>query len=326
MRSNEEQTKLILEKYENHKTEKRKHIKDISAAFSVALCLVLAVYASVFVQEKKQKAFWDKLSGNIVVYSDVEVTQTSEQANQTENGVYIPEIRIEPVEENVMADMLAMVKYNDRIYVGHYLWDYPMEFSEHKNLLGEYVGTGNNKITCWSDEKDYEGQFASNTPYDFYTVKGYDPVFRLAAVMDFEDGKEIMFFDCLNGIWLHTGADLYEDLLHITDNYTSVLYQLHNDWDYGKGNYKQLDTVSAEDISAFIETLKTSEFVDLSDTELASAIFNGKQAHLFFQMQDGTTLGIRLFEGGYVGFTGTSARAYVYMPGEIFDVIFNATT
>ena len=325
MRSNEEQTKLILEKYENHKTEKRKHIKDISAAFSVALCLVLAVYASVFVQEKKQKAFWDKLSGNIVVYSDVEVTQTSEQANQTESGVYIPAIKIEPVEENVMADMVAMVVYNGRVYVGAYQWDNPMPYIENAVLLGEYVGTGNNKITCWSDEKDYEGQFASNTPYDFYTVNGYDPVFRLAAVMDFEDGKEIMFFDCLNGIWLHTGADLYENLLHITGNYNTVLYQLHEDWDYGKGNYKTLSAVSEEDIAAFVEALKKGPFVDFSeDIESRNKLYDGRQAHLFFQMHDGTTVGMRLLEGGYVSFRGTSA--YVYMPGEIFDVIFNATT
>ena len=53
------------------------------------------------------------------------------------------------------------------------------------------------------------------------------------------------------------------------------------------------------------------------------AIYN-ERLILFFQMNDGTTVGMRLLEGGYVSFRGTSA--YVYMPGEIFDVIFNATT
>ncbi|MBE6812940.1 MAG: hypothetical protein E7523_08660 [Ruminococcaceae bacterium] len=323
MRSNEEQTKLILEKYENHKTKKRKKTKIITACISVAACLV-SVFGIGSIMQHEPDLPPD--NNNFPVNTQLQTTEKESNSATAESGVYIPEIKIEPVEENVMADMLAMVKYNDRIYVGHYLWDHPMEYNEHKDLLGEYVGTGNNKITCWSDEKDYEGQFASNTPYNFYTVKGYDPVFRLAAVMHLENGSFIEFFDCLNGIWLQTGTDLYEDLLHITDNYTSVLYQLHNDWDYGKGNYKQLDTVTDSDIKAFIETLKASEFVDLTDTASAHEIYNGKQAHLFFQMHDGTTLGIRLFEGGYVEFAGTSARAYVYMPGEIFDVIFNATT
>ncbi|MBR3954898.1 MAG: hypothetical protein IKJ63_05460 [Clostridia bacterium] len=324
MRSNEEQTKLILEKYEQNKKESKKLIRSVTFAISSVLCVVLVFCAAYYLP------YSDEQLDYINPDNTDQATQQSENnsANEnsaSENGVYIPAIEIGPVDENVMADMVAMVVYNSRVYVGAYQWDNPMPYIENAELLGEYVGTGNNKITCWSDEKDYEGQFASNTPYNFYTVKGYDPVFRLAAVMDFEDGKEIMFFDCLNGIWLHTGADLYENLLHITGNYNTVLYQLHEDWDYGKGNYKTLSAVSEEDIAAFVEALKTGPFVDFSeDIESRNRLYDGRQAHLFFQMNDGTTVGMRLLEGGYVSFRGTSA--YVYMPGEIFDVIFNATT
>ncbi len=322
MRSNEEQTKRILEKYEQHKIEKKRKTKVITACFSVCICLVAAFGIGSALQGTPD-LLPDNNDNPVGMQAQVN-GQTSEVAT-TESGIYIPKIEIEPVDENVMADMVAMVVYNGRVYVGAYQWDNPMPYIENAELLGEYVGTGNNKITCWSDEKDYEGQFASNTPYDFYTVKGYDPVFRLAAVMDFEDGKEIMFFDCLNGIWLHTGADLYENLLHITGNYNTVLYQLHEDWDYGKGNYKTLSAVSEEDIAAFVEALKTGPFVDFSeDIESRNRLYDGRQAHLFYQMNDGTTVGMRLLEGGYVSFRGTSA--YVYMPGEIFDLIFNATT
>lgn len=324
MRSNEEQTKLILKKYEQHKKESKKLIRSVTFAISSVLCVVLVFCAAYYLPYSDEQ--FDYINPD----NTDQATQQSENnsANEnsaSENGVYIPAIEIEPVDENVMADMVAMVVYNSRVYVGAYQWDNPMPYIENAELLGEYVGTGNNKITCWSDEKDYEGQFASNTPYDFYTVKGYDPVFRLAAVMDFEDGKEIMFFDCLNGIWLYTGADLYENLLHITGNYNTVLYQLHEDWDYGKGNYKTLSAVSQEDIAAFVEALKTGPFIDFSeDIESRNMLYDGRQAHLFFQMNDGTTVGMRLLEGGYVSFRGTSA--YVYMPGKIFDVIFNATT
>ncbi len=324
MRSNEEQTKLILEKYEQNKKESKKLIRSVTFAISSVLCVVLVFCTAYYLP------YSDEQLDYINPDNTDQATQQSENnsANEnsaSENGVYIPAIEIGPVAENVMADMVAMVVYNSRVYVGAYQWDNPMPYIENAELLGEYVGTGNNKITCWSDEKDYEGQFASNTPYDFYTVKGYDPVFRLAAVMDFEDGKEIMFFDCLNGIWLHTGADLYENLLHITGNYNTVLYQLHEDWDYGKGNYKTLSAVSEEDIAAFVEALKTGPFVDFSeDIESRNRLYDGRQAHLFFQMNDATTVGMRLLEGGYVSFRGTSA--YVYMPGEIFDVILNAAT
>ncbi len=321
MRSNEEQTNLILEKYEQHKADKRKKAKIITSCISVAVCLVSGVGLGSIMQKEPDLP---PDNNDFPVQSQVQTTQDTSEA-ESQAGVYIPKIEIGPVDENVMADMVAMVVYNSRVYVGAYQWDNPMPYIENTELLGEYVGTGNNKITCWSDEKDYEGQFASNTPYDFYTVKGYDPVFRLAAVMDFEDGKEIMFFDCLNGIWLDTGADLYENLLHITGNYSSVLYQLHADWDYGKGNYKILSAVSQEDIAAFVEALKAGRFVDFSeDIESRNRLYDGRQAHLFFQMNDGTTVGMRLLEGGYVSFRGTSA--YVYMPGVIFDLIFNAAT
>lgn len=321
MRSNEEQAKLILEKYEQHKADKRKKAKIITSCISVAVCLVSGVGLGSIVQKEPDLP---PDNNDLPVQSQVQTTQGTSEA-EPQDGVYIPKIEIGPVDENVMADMVAMVVYNSRVYVGAYQWDNPMPYIENAELLGEYVGTGNNKITCWSDEKDYEGQFASNTPYDFYTVKGYDPVFRLAAVMDFEDGTEIMFFDCLNGIWLDTGADLYENLLHITGNYNTVLYQLHEDWDYGKGNYKTLSAVSKEDIAAFVEALKAGTFVDFSeDIEARNRLYDGRQAHLFFQMNDGTTVGMRLLEGGYVSFRGTSA--YVYMPGEIFDVILDAAT
>lgn len=326
MRSNEEQTRLILQKYEQHKKNNHKKAKVISLCVSLTACLMLVL--GIAAVQQKQPDFSDENNDFPVGTQNQSSEDEGQAASDPQLGVYLPQIVIEPVENNVAADMIAMVIYNGRVYAGHNVWDlYTLEYNETTaSLLGEYVGTGNGKITCWSDESDYEGQFASNTNYDFYTVNGYDPAFRLAAIAEFTDGTYIEFFDCLNGIWLQTGADLYEDLLHLSGNFDTVLYQLHNDWDYAKGNYKTLDNVSQNELQAFIDTLYQSEFVDLSDTEPAHSIFDGKQAHIFFRMKDGTSLGIRLFEGGYVGFPGTSARVYVYMPGQIFNTVFAATT
>ncbi len=335
MRSNEEQTRLILELYAKKTAERQKKRKRFAVAFSLVLCVAVSAW---FLTDYVQNTLYvpiqeqnDHSDPTDLQENDTQnATQYSEyQSSVSPKGVYIPAIEVEVNEdENVMIDMLAMVIYNDRVYVGEYLWEpYTLEYEASKNLLGEYLGTGNGKISCFSPQSEYTGQFTSNTTYDFYTLNGYDPSFRLAAVMEFTDGTYIGLFDSLNGIYLATGADLYEDLLHLSENYASVTYQLHDDWNYNKGNYKSLDTVSEEDIRAFIDTLNVSGFVDLSESSDPNRLYNNdKQAHLFFKMQDGTTVGIRLFESGYVGFKGINARVYVYMPGEIFDRIFEAAT
>ncbi len=340
MRSNEEQTRLILEKYTAQTVKKQKRKKQAAVVLTVCLCITAFAWLvadsdrNLFVPVEStpnQNDCSGSLEADPTTAQSVQdpTADTAYQSSSSKKGIYIPPIAIpETDDENVVMDMLAMVTYNGRIYVGESVWDpYTLAYNDtNKALLGEYVGTGNGKITCWSDESDYEGNFASNTTWDFYTVNGYDPDFRLAAVMHFSDGSYIDLFDCLNGIYLNKGADLYGTLLHLSGNYGSVFYQLHDDWDYSKGNYKTLDGVTQEELQAFIDKLYESPFTDLSDTEMSSAIFNRKQAHIFFGMHDGTTLGIRLFEGGYVGFTGMAGRVYVYMPSAEFDAVFAAAT
>ncbi len=192
--------------------------------------------------------------------------------------------------------------------------------------MGEYIGTGNGKINCFSKESDYEGQFESNTTYDFYSVNGYNTDFRLAAICNFADGTYIQLFDCLNGITLYKGSDLFRDRLHLAENYTSVQYQYHDDWNYAQNVYHDLYDCSEEDIRLFLQTLYDSDFFELPNTENGESIYDRKQAHLYFKMKDGTTVRLRLFEGGLVSFAGSPASVYVKMPDEVFDKIFQSTT
>ena len=47
------------------------------------------------------------------------------------------------------------------------------------------------------------------------------------------------------------------------------------------------------------------------------------QGHLFFHMSDGTTVELRLIEGGYVGYQGLGWY-FVKMPGAAFDAVLAA--
>ena len=260
--------------------------------------------------------------------NDFPLGTVTEPQPEAQSGVYIPKIELPEAKSGVEIDMLGtVVDKNGRIFL---CYNYGEPFSlayeaSAEQVLGEYVGTGDGSIGEWGWEADPENQnpLQSSIIEDFYTVKGYDSDFRLAGVASFDNGERtIFFYDSLNDITLTTGADLFETRLHLKDNFTSVTYQLHDDWDYGKQNFQTL-SVDNETMLIFLDTLYASEFVDLYDTPLQSEIYNQKQAHLYFTLQDGSTVGLQLFEDGYIGYAGYSG-AYVYMPGEIFDTVFEA--
>ena len=48
------------------------------------------------------------------------------------------------------------------------------------------------------------------------------------------------------------------------------------------------------------------------------------EAHLCLELADGTAVPLRLFENGCVKYDGSAARVCVYMPGAIFDAVFEA--
>ena len=50
------------------------------------------------------------------------------------------------------------------------------------------------------------------------------------------------------------------------------------------------------------------------------------EAHLYFELADGTTVPLRLFENGCVMYGGSAVRVCAYMPGAIFDEVFASCT
>lgn len=63
-------------------------------------------------------------------------------------------------------------------------------------------------------------------------------------------------------------------------------------------------------MTAFIETLNAAKFVPMADVPLEegeTSIYDDKEIyHLYFLMENGMTVHLRLFEGGYVSFQGLS--------------------
>ncbi len=183
--------------------------------------------------------------------------------------------------------------------------------------MGEKLGRAKGTIDEWSSQKDYEKEFASTYTGDIHRVKGYDEDFRLCCIEKFqEDGEEttfIVFLECLNGIDLFRGRDLFEERLHMKGHIQKVQYQRHEDWNEGVKKYYDLENLSDASLDEFIDELYKGGFEDVSQTapefyeELTDISDDGgkrKPAHLVVLMQDGSMIKLWIYENGYVAYEG----------------------
>lgn len=210
-------------------------------------------------------------------------------------GVTIDKMQISLPEANVVADMIAFFIYNGKSYVSY-------EKLENDSLKGKYIGTATGSIDEWTSPDDYI-DFSGSTGGDIYSVNGYDEDFILC--IDNKDGTVTTYINN-NGITLTYGYELFRNRLNLKENYATVTYQTRNDWYYGTGEPTEFNNKQAVD--DFIDELYSSRFMYTSDIPLeneGSSIYDEKEIyHLFFKMENGTTVHLRLFNGGYVMFAG----------------------
>lgn len=236
------------------------------------------------------------------------------------DGVYIPPLELPETGSDVAACMTAFVIYSDRIYSeSQTLSSAEADFG---GLLGDYLFTASGNIDEWSGTGDYVDGSGS-VGGDVYTVKGYDSSFRLCIPS--EDGELLQLFDCLNGITLSAGAELYGERLRLAESWTALEYQTHGDWNAGENRFLKPE-LTGEQIAAFLDELYAADFErwdagsengDIYDLEL-------EQAHLYFRLSDGTTVELRLFENGRVKYDPLPDRVLADVSGAAFDAVFAA--
>jgi hypothetical protein len=242
-----------------------------------------------------------------------------------DNFVTVPAIELPKNTNGSAMDMIALIVYQNRIYTQSIYYD-GEEASQISDLVDTYLGYAKGNIDEWSSQEEYSKELAATVMGDVYTVKGYDSEFRLCIKGQYNDEngntiEYVNFYDHLNGISLGTGKDLFGDRLQLMNQWDYAKYQEHQNWDTGWPNYEyhDLSGVTDADLEAFLTQLYSSEFVDLSE----SNIYDKEQGHLYFYMKDGTNIPLRLMEGGYVSYQPLGWY-FVKMPGEIFDKIYNA--
>lgn len=236
-------------------------------------------------------------------------------AAQTAKGITIPKAEVTLSQpEGVAADMLAFFIYQGRCYL-QYDW-----IDHGSDLVGEKVGTATGLIDEWTPAEGYV-ELAGSVSGDFYTVRGFDPEFMLCMK---EEGNAVQLFVCDNGITLYQGSELFEDRLGLSDGLRSVTYEDEDSWYDGKEDIHTLNDLDA--IKTLIAAMDEAEFQFSDQAELYEEEDGGLSKelyHVYCKLDNGVTVTLRLFQGGYVIFTGLP-DACVQVPEATFDAFLAA--
>ncbi|MBQ4562568.1 MAG: hypothetical protein IJA55_09595 [Clostridia bacterium] len=258
-----------------------------------------------------------------------------DQIDEPDEGIYIPAIELEPPESGAMIDMIGFVVYGGKVYTqAEYIW---CDQNEKENYKEAYLGTakGNYSDCCIvvpGDEYepvDLTEDFTSNVTGDVYTVKGYNPAFRI-CISDMYDGCEfIAFFECVNDITLATGEDLYgSQRLNIKGNYDKVYYACSDE----NGNIyedqteqKELSKKSVSVFSDLVDKLMVSEFTEY-ELKPGERFYPREHKALHVKMKDGSTVELVLFSDGYIDYSYMHGYVVVKVDDPIFDEFYDMLT
>ncbi len=212
----------------------------------------------------------------------------------TEDGVVIPPMSVS-LSSDIAADMAAFFIYQGGCYVQY-------EWLDNQDIVGEYLGSSTGLINEWTPRDGYV-ELAGSVSVDFYSVNGYDPSFMLCTKD--EDGRASTYIRT-TGITLKYGAELFSDRLNI-DSWQSVSYKTPESWVNGSDEVYYLNEADTAAVENFIAELNTAEFLLWS-----SAVERAEQAgealtkeyYLYFELENGMSISLRLYDGGYVRFQG----------------------
>ena len=246
----------------------------------------------------------------------------------TDTALYIPAVKLPDTTAGMQQKMEPLVVYNGCIYTLTEDY-YGSEALKIDSLIGEYLGYATGSIDEWSTQEEYSEEFASTMRGKVYEVIGYDTDFRICIRRDIEDddgGKpedqlRITFFERLNDITLRTGADLFENRLHIRNQIANIQWQSCDDRFYRKENIQNA-TLDSNLLEKFFDQINKNMFINLASPN-KSIYDTPRRTHIYLTMKDGTVVRLCLIEGGYVGYDGL-AYCFVQIPEEIFNEVFTA--
>lgn len=232
------------------------------------------------------------------------------------DGIYISKIEL-PKNNNAAMDMIGLIVYQGRVYTQTGTKVNP---ESAEDLRDEKLGTTKGNIDEWSRQDDYAVELASSIgKQDVYSVKGYDKSFRIMTYGKINGTAYAEFFECLNGITIKTGADVFNKL-KIENNIKTAKYENFESWNYSKQQYIELTQL--QELKGFVNELKNTipyKQEDLSYLWDDNGEIN--QKFVYVTLNDGSEVQIRLFKDGYIYYS--CSHIFFKMENQAFDKLWN---
>jgi hypothetical protein len=240
-------------------------------------------------------------------------------ANLTNATKVISIPKIELPSSGTSAKMVPLIVYKGRVYT---MSGTAIDSKNGKKLLGEKLGTTKGNIDEWSKQDEYSKEFASTIGIeDVYTVIGYDKNFRIMTYLQNPDGTAYpQFYDCLNGITVKSGADIFGKL-NIQGNITEAKFRSFSHWNNGieaVNNIKDLELLN----KFFGEINKSNPYL-LEEIESALGDYQNDDQFrdVTLSLKDGSKVNFSILKSGYVHY-GLS-NTYFKVEGKIIEELWS---
>jgi len=232
------------------------------------------------------------------------------------NGIYVSKFEL-PTNTNADMDMIGLIVYKGRVYTQTGTKIIP---GSEENLLGEKLGITKGNIDEWSKQNDYAVEFSSTTEKaDVYSVNGYDKNFRIMTYAKTNGIIYAEFYECLNGITIKTGMDVFNKL-KIQNNVRTVKYESYNSWNNSYGSYKNIINLDA--INNFTtELINTIPHSKGSLPLLYDDNVETNQKFIYITLNDNSEVQLRLFKGGYIDYG--FCNVFFKMNNQAFNILWN---
>lgn len=273
---------------------------------------------------QKKKQVWPKIVAAAAVVLIIYRFAFTGLVPAPTRSVEVPRLELSGTPQGDMLSLL-IVGYRGDIYTAQEYY-YGEQAVKIRPLLDKLLGKALGNLNEWSAPSEYSREFASTETGDVFTVKGYDPEFRLSIAFESADeaGRAIpvvVFVERLNGIALERGQELFADRMKVKGRITKIEYLPHHEWNEGQSGYRELPPLEEGQFDAFLDAVNEAQVQYLNDEEwFYYGSSSRKQGHLLIHLTDFTRIRLMLFEGGYVSYPGLSGYV-VKVPEQKFDVI-----
>ncbi len=235
------------------------------------------------------------------------------ETDPPQGGVSIPELEFDLNSGNSDTSWglaIPFVIYKGSVYLG----DVCASVDQEDLCLDTYLGEATGRIDGWTKEDGYV-DFAGGSTGKLYSVEGLDDSFAVALKHDEKESRvELLVKN--NGITLEDASDLYEDRLHLAEQFESVEYQDGDDRKAGSEEKKPLDASFENKASELIDSLCNGEIMLRDSMSVTMQISEDTEFVLFFHLNNRVVIPLYFMRGGYVVYSGI-ADVCVKIPEEV---------